>query len=262
MKWDPERYAHFAQHRDRPFFDLTARIAASGPRLVVDMGCGAGPLTLTLARRWPDAAVRGVDSSPEMIARARQTQRAPNLEFALADAATWTPAPGTDVLVSNAMLQWLPGHQALLAQWLAALAPGAWFAAQVPGSFSAPSHTLMRELAESPPWSARLSGVLRHDDAVGEPEEYLRVLLDAGFEPDVWESTYGHLLEGPDPVLDWVRGSALRPLLELLDSAERLEFEREYGRLLAEAYPPFAGPGGTTLTYFPFRRIFMVGRKR
>lgn len=262
MSWDPEQYAHFADHRERPFFDLTARVAASDPTLVVDMGCGPGPLTSALARRWPHAMVRGLDSSPEMIASARATQHSPNLAFEHADAADWTPEPGTDVLISNAMLQWVPDHQRVMGRWLAALAPGAWFAAQVPGNFSSPSHTLMRELAQTERWSARLSGVLRHEDAVAEPADYLRIMLDAGFEADVWESTYGQLLRGPQPVLDWVRGTALRPILKRLDPAERREFEEQYAQLTARAYPPFAGPDGEPLTYFPFRRIFMVGRKR
>lgn len=262
MKWDPEKYVQFADHRDRPFFDLTSRIAEANPRLVVDLGCGPGPLTRSLAERWPEARIVGLDSSAEMVGKARSAQHAPNLEFELADASSWMPDPDTDVLVSNAMLQWIPGHRKLMATWLGALRSGAWFAVQVPGNFSSPSHRLMRELADSERWAKKLSGVLRHDDAVGEPEEYLKILLASGFEADVWETTYGQVLTGNDPVLEWVRGTALRPVLARLDAGEAAEFERAYAQLVSEAYPPFEGADGESLTMFPFRRIFMVGRKR
>ncbi|RAX51143.1 trans-aconitate 2-methyltransferase [Arthrobacter sp. AQ5-05] len=262
MKWDPNKYVQFADHRYRPFYDLTARITAATPQLVVDLGCGPGPLTHSLAERWPDARVTGLDSSEEMIEQARAKQHAANLSFAVADASTWTPAPETDVLVSNAMLQWIPEHRQLIAQWLGALAPGAWFAAQVPGNFGSPSHTLMRQLANSERWAPQLAGVLRHDDAVGEPSDYLNILLEAGFESDVWETTYGQILGGTDPVLEWVRGTALRPVLARLSKRDAAEFEAEYARLVAQAYPSFRNPRGGSLTLFPFRRIFMVGRKR
>lgn len=262
MKWDPKKYVQFADHRDRPFFDLTARITAATPRAVVDLGCGPGPLTHSLAERWPDAHVSGLDLSADMIEKARKEQQAPNLNFEIIDATTWVPEPETDVLVSNAMLQWIPEHRELIAKWLEALAPGAWFAAQVPGNFGSPSHALMRQLAESARWAPQLTGVLRHDDAVGEPADYLRIMLDAGFEADVWETTYGQILSGVDPVLEWVRGTALRPILAKLDQADAAEFEREYAELVAQAYPSFPDKQGGELTLFPFRRIFMVGRKR
>lgn len=262
MKWDPNKYVQFADHRNRPFYDLTARITAATPRLVVDMGCGPGPLTHSLAQRWPEARVMGLDSSTEMIEQARAKQHAGNLSFEWADASSWMPERETDVLVSNAMLQWIPEHRQLIARWLDALAPGAWFAAQVPGNFGSPSHTLMRQLAESGRWAPQLAGVLRHDDASGEPADYLKILLDAGFEADVWETTYGQILTGPNPVLEWVRGTALRPILSKLDAAEASEFEHQYAQLVAKAYPAIADRRGGSVTLFPFRRIFMVGRKR
>jgi len=180
-----------------------------------------------------------------------------NLAFSLADIAEWMPAPDTDVVVTNAALQWVPGHLELLRRWLAALRPGAWFALQVPGNFNAPSHALMRALAGSDEWSGRLTGVLRHEDVVAEPAEYLELMLDAGCDADAWETTYLQLLPGTDPVLDWVRGTGLRPVLAALTAGEAQRFEAEYARLLHQAYPP--GPHGTV---FPFRRIFAVARKR
>lgn len=256
MKWDPAKYTQFGDYRDRPFFDLTARIHADAPQHVVDLGCGPGNLTATLAARWPDAAVQGLDSSAEMLARAGALA-GDKLTFGPADIAGWMPAPDTDVVVTNAALQWVPGHLELLPRWLDALRPGAWFALQVPGNFNAPSHSLMRDLAASDEWSGRLSGALRHSDAVAEPADYLQLMLDAGCDADAWETTYLQVLPGADPVLDWVRGTGLRPVLDALTRDESRRFEADYARLLHEAYPP--GPHGTV---FPFRRIFAVARRR
>jgi trans-aconitate 2-methyltransferase len=258
VKWDPAKYVQFGDYRDRPYFDLTARVHADAPRRVVDLGCGPGNLTATLAERWPAAEVTGLDSSAEMLAQAAaHAERLPNLSFGPADIAGWMPPDDTDVVVTNAALQWVPGHRDLLARWLAALRPGAWFALQVPGNFNAPSHTLMRGLAESAQWRGRLAGVLRHDDVVGAPEDYLNIMLDAGCDADAWETTYSQLLAGPNPVLEWVRGNGLRPVLAALSAEDARDFETDYSERLAGAYP--AGPHGTV---FPFRRIFAVARKR
>ncbi|MEU0131000.1 trans-aconitate 2-methyltransferase [Streptomyces sp. NPDC006289] len=257
--WDPGQYLRYADHRTRPFHDLLARIGPlphePAPR-IADLGCGAGNVTALLARRWPDAHVTGYDSSPRMLERAR-THTGPLLDFAEADAGTWTPTETYDLIVSNALLQWVPGHTARLPHWIGALAPGGTLAFQVPGNFDAPSHTVMRELAESPSRRDRLGGLLRHGDAVHTPAHYLEHLAAPGRTVDVWETTYLHLLQGEDPVLDWVKGTGLRPLLDALadDPVARDEFVTEYRDRLRAAYP--AGPHGTV---FPFRRIFAVVR--
>ncbi|WP_146362029.1 trans-aconitate 2-methyltransferase [Arthrobacter yangruifuii] len=257
MKWDPEKYTQFSSHRDRPFFDLTARIAADSPRRVVDLGCGTGVLTAALAARWPQAQVTGVDSSEDMIVQAQALEGAPsNLEFVRGNIEDWEPEAGTDVVVSNAALQWVPGHQELLHRWAKQLDDGAWLAVQVPGNFSAPSHVLMRELAASAAWAPKLAGVLRHADAVDEPVDYLALFTEAGFEADVWETSYAQVLPGADPVLEWVRGTALRPVIDALSAEDFAVFEAEYAALLRTAYPQHDWG-----TVFPFRRLFMVGRK-
>ena len=255
MKWDPARYTQFSSYRDRPFFDLAARIGAGDPEWVADLGCGTGALTAVLADRWPGASVTGIDSSVDMI-REAAARSGPNLAFVQGQIQDWEPSPGPGVLLSNAALQWVPGHADLLARWAKAVDPGSWLAVQVPGNFHAPSHALMRELAESPRWSPALAGVLRGGDSVAEPVQYLELLVEAGWEADVWETSYQQVLTGPDPVLDWVRGTALRPVMAALDPQDYAAFEADYGALLREAYP--SNRWGTVL---PFRRIFMVARK-
>jgi trans-aconitate 2-methyltransferase len=252
MHWDPEQYGRYAGERGRPFLDLVGRIDAPAPRRVVDLGCGSGALTALLAQRWPEATVEGIDSSPEMIAAATPAAR---LTFRVGDVADWDAA-GADVVVSNATLQWVPTHRELVRRWAAALPAGGWLAFQVPGNFDSPSHTLMRSLAESQRWASSLTGVLRHDEAVGTPDEYARLLLAAGLVADVWETTYVHVLTGADPVLDWLRGTGLRPVMQALRPSAYAAFEAEFAARLRPAYP--STPHGTL---FPFRRIFAVGHR-
>lgn len=254
MRWDPKQYARYESERSRPFFDLVGQIRSSAPGTVVDLGCGPGELTATLADRWPNASIRGIDSSPEMIERTASNLGA-NVSFSLGDAAAFV-ATGVDVLVSNALLQWVPDHQQLLIRWADELNDDGWLAFQVPDNFSAPSHVLMRELAESDRWAAQLAGVLRHADAVAPVADYLALLTDSGLTVNAWQSTYLHLLGGTDPVLDWVRGTGLRPVLAALPAPEAAEFEAEYALRLRSAYPQRQFG-----TVFPFRRTFVVAHK-
>lgn len=254
MAWDPAQYLKFGDERGRPFHDLLARVGAERPRRVVDLGCGTGALTATLAARWPAAHVEGIDSSPEMIATAAPLA-SDRLVFRVGEVQGWTMPPDCDVLVSNATLQWVPAHRELLTRWASALPPGGWLAFQVPGNFDAPSHRALREVAARPRWCERLAGVLRADP-VAEPAEYADLLLDAGLAVDAWETTYLHVLPGADPVLEWMRGTALRPVLAMLPGPDADAFTAELGELLRAAYPP--SRHGTLL---PFRRIFAVGRR-
>lgn len=251
--WDPEAYLTYSDERSRPFADLIARVTPDAPRQVVDLGCGPGRLTATLADRWPDAHIVGVDSSPQMIEAARPYAR-DRLRFELADAATWTPPEPVDVLVSNAALQWVPGHRGLFAGWLQAVVPGGWFAFQVPGNFDEPSHRLLAQLAADPRFAAATAGVEGPD--AEDASTYLADLSALGCRVDAWETTYLHVLTGPDPVLRWISGTGGRPVLQALSAEQRVGFEREYAALLSAAYP--TEPYGTVL---PFRRVFVVAQK-
>jgi trans-aconitate 2-methyltransferase len=254
MQWDPLQYAKFGSERSRPFFDLVGQVAAIDVRRVVDLGCGPGELTAALAARWREAKVVGLDSSPEMIAKAAR-HASDTLSFGLVAAEDFS-AEGTDVLVSNALLQWVPGHLELLRRWAAELNSGGWLAFAVPANFSSPSHQLMREAAATSRWRGQLGEVLRHADAVASPEDYLELLASAGMRVNVWQTSYLHVLDGDDSVLEWVRGTGLRPVLNLLSAAERVEFETEYSARLRAAYPRHEYG-----TVFPFLRTFVVASK-
>ena len=280
--WDPGTYLRFGNERARPFFDLLSRIGADGPGFVADLGCGPGNLTAALAARWPGARVLGVDNSPEMIDAARAEAGTPEmtvparaeagfpeagrgagaaaagsrLEFRLADIRTWQPGRPVDVITCNAVLQWIPGHQDLLSSWVGWLAPGGWLAFQLPGNFDQPSHTILRELAREPRWQPLLGGAQLNRQA-DDPADYLALLAGAGCEVDAWETTYLHVLHGEDAVVDWYRGSGLRPVLAALPPALAEEFLAQYRDRIRVAYP--AAPYGTVL---PFRRVFVVARVR
>ncbi|HYQ69337.1 trans-aconitate 2-methyltransferase [Actinophytocola sp.] len=251
--WDPTKYLDFADHRSRPFFDLIGRISAESPRRVVDLGCGPGNLTAALARRWPSAVLEASDSSPEMVSAARER----GIDATVLDVREWQPAADTDVVVTNAVLQWVPGHDELLARWVKHLPHGAWLACQVPGNFDAPSHVRTRQLAASDAWRDRLGPVvLREDDAVLDPAGYAALLTDAGCEVDAWETTYLQRLTGDDPVLEWITGTALRPIRNALPDDDWHRFRAELAPTLRAEYPQRAD--GTT--WFPFRRVFAVAR--
>lgn len=259
--WDPDRYLAFADERARPFLDLVGRVAAVDPRVVVDLGCGPGTLTSLLADRWPGAATTGVDSSAAMIRAAADGAAdgaAERVAFHRADLRDWlaaAPAGGVDVLVSNATLQWLPEHLDLLPALVRAVAPGGWLAFQVPGNHDEPSHTIRAALAAEAPYAAHTAGVARpgaHDAAT-----YLRALQGLGCAVDAWETTYLHVLHGPDPVFAWVSGTGARPTLQALPADLRPRFEQEFKARLRAAYPD-EGQG----VVLPFRRIFVVARTR
>ena len=253
--WDPGQYLRYAGERARPFFDLVARVGADEPGYVADLGCGPGNLTATLADRWPAAEIVGVDSSPEMIAAAQEeAAKRDRLSFTLGDVRDWRPARKVDVLLSNAVLQWVPGHMDVVRRWPGLLTPGGWLAFQLPGNYDQPTHAVLLDLVRSDRWAPLLRGVALNRQA-GSPADYLDLLAKEGCSVDAWETTYLHVLPGPDPVVEWYRGTGLRPVLAALDPGQAERFLAEYRTRMTQAYP--AAPYGTVL---PFRRVFVVAQ--
>jgi trans-aconitate 2-methyltransferase len=269
--WDATQYLRFGGERTRPFFDLLARVGAELPERVVDLGCGPGNLTVLLAERWPSAAVCGVDSSPQMIAAARKlisagalrtagsgpvlASHAPGLSFVLDDVRHWEPQSLPDVIVCNAVLQWVPGYRELLVRWAGRLADNGWLAFQVPGNSDQPADRIFREMVASARWRPLLRDVELNRQSA-DPAGYAKLLAGAGCEVDAWETTYVHVLDGDDPVLEWYKGSGLRPVLAVLDAGQAEDFLAEAGERLRAAYPP-----SSFGTVFPFRRVFTVAHR-
>jgi trans-aconitate 2-methyltransferase len=250
--WDPERYLTYADERGRPFVELVARVGATDSARVLDLGCGPGNLTTLLRARWPEAEISGLDSSPEMIARARAAD--PSIDFAVGDLRDWArDGRPVDVLISNATLQWVPDHLDLLPALVDRVRPGGWLAFQVPGNFGEPSHTIRTQLAAETPYADHTRDVAVPSSV--DPAVYLEVLSALGCRVDAWETTYLHVLTGPDPVFTWVSGTGARPTLQALPDELRPGFEEEFRRRLRAEYPERDGR-----VILPFRRVFAVAQ--
>lgn len=248
--WDPDQYARFAAPRLRPAIDLLDRVPRMNYRKIRDLGCGGGQVTGLLLERFPDAQIIGLDSSEPMLATARTA--VPGARFALGDIGSWRPDRDVDLIVSNAALHWLTRHEALMRCWMRLLQPGAVLAVQMPRNHEAPSHRIIAEAAALPEFRDRL-GDVQTMAPVRPIEAITASLLATGVTVDSWETTYVHVLDGQDPVLNWVKGTALRPYLTVLGDDAR-PFLEACGAMLREAYPPL--PDGRTL--YPFRRAFVV----
>lgn len=244
--WDPDGYLAHSDERARPFVELLRRVDVRLPATVVDLGCGPGNLTDLLAERWPSAEITGVDSSPEMIAAARE--RGSRVRYEVGDVRAWTGR--ADVLVSNAALQWVPDHLALLPALVDAVNPGGWLAFQVPGNFAMASHAIRLELAAEDRFRDHLAGT--EEPGAHDARTYLDALQPLGLEVDAWETTYLHVLTGEDPVYSWVMGTSARPMVAALPGGLREEFQEELRRRLRAAYPDGV---------MAFRRVFVVARK-
>lgn len=255
--WDPQQYLRFSNERSRPFFDLLARVPDEEVRTAADLGCGPGNLTATLVDRWPNAAVWGVDSSPEMLASATRLFVQPRLHFLQADLASWRPEQPLDRIVSNAAIQWVPDHEAVLRHLFALLASGGVLAVQMPNNFDEPAHRLLAEVVQQEPWTSAV-GQWRERYFVQSASWYTTTLYRLGYSDiDVWETIYQHILQGPDAVLEWMKGTALRPVLSRLAANQQAQFLTSYQARLQETYPESAYG-----TLFSFRRLFFVARKR
>jgi len=295
-RWDPGQYHKFSDHRRRPAVELLARVPPEGsPGLVVDLGCGSGEITRLIAARWPGAVVQGVDNSPDMLARARAANaavagtgtgsrpgsesgsepesgpgpgsedtgsRQAGIEWIEANIAGWSPPSPPGLLYANASLQWVDGHETLFPRLFRSLPPGGILAVQMPRSREARSHLLMHEiLASGGPGGEPIGPVaLRREMArkwVLDPETYHELLSPDAEALDIWTTEYLQVLEGDDPVLEWVRGTGLRPVLNGLAEPDLVHFLDAYRPALRNAYPRRAD--GATL--YPFPRLFIVATR-
>ena len=254
MSWDPTQYLKFAGERLRPALDLLARIPATAPQSVVDLGCGTGNLAPLFMQRWPQTRLTGVDSSREMLAKARADH--PQADFVEADIATWRPAQPVDVLYSNAALHWIADHDAVIPGLLSAVKPGGWLAIQMPRNFAAPSHSCVNDAIEQGPWRAQLEPHLRRAP-VADPRHYWRILNAQCAALEIWDTEYLQVLTGDNPVAEFIKGSWLRQFLDRLREPARSAFENDYRARVKAAYP--AEADGRTL--FAFRRLFIVAQR-
>ena len=252
--WDTALYLKFEEERTQPARDLLARVRAD-PRRIVDLGCGPGTSTALLAARFPDAEILGVDNSEQMLAAARK--RLPGLVFEKQDIGAWRPAVRPDLIFANAALQWLPNHHELIPRLMSFLAEGGRLAVQMPDNRQEPSHALMRMVAADGPWADRLVPVAKTRGLIGIYSDYYSWLKPLSAEIAIWQTTYVHPLPGVGAVVDWFRGSGLRPFLNRLDECEREQFLTRYMEGLSDAYP--SEPDGHLLFLYP--RLFVIAGK-
>ena len=254
MNWSAKQYSIFEQQRTRPVRDLVAAISTPDVKTAIDLGCGPGNSTDVLAERFPDAHITGLDSSDDMLDDARQ--RLPGVDFELADIGLWKPTNTYDVILANASLQWVPDHAELYPRLVSLLNPGGSLAVQTPDNLEEPAHRLAREVAASGPWANKI-GAVKHPDR-HPAAYYFEWLQPHCAEVDVWRTTYHHPLAGGHAaVVEWFKGSALRPYLQPLSEDEQKAFLDAYLTAISEAYPALAD--GSVL--LPFPRLFIVARR-
>ena len=250
--WNPNLYLRFHGERTRPAMDLAARVEVSNPRRVIDLGCGPGNSTAVLRSRWPGAEITGLDSDAAMLAEAEKSDA--SVRWVQGDAATLTPTESFDVVFSNAMLQWLPNHEEVVPRWFRAVAPVGALAVQIPFHYKSAIHRHILAVADEREWRdatmAARSAIGTHDGAF-----YYDLLCPLAERVDLWETEYCHVLNGPEDILEWMRGTGLRPFLSALASDDqRQRFEAHLLERVTEAYP--RRRDGKVL--FPFRRLFFV----
>lgn len=253
--WNASQYLKFEDQRTRPARDLLAEVPLPDAAFVVDLGCGPGNSTEILAQRFPDAEVLGLDTSPAMLEAARA--RLPGVTFDLADASTFTLPKPADLIYANAVLQWVPDHATLLPRLMSLLAPGGVLAVQMPDNLEEPSHVAMRETAMSGPWADTLHAATRARTVLPEPGAYYDMLKPHAGAVDLWHTIYNHPLDGIPAIVEWVKGTGLRPFIDPLEGDERTQFLEEYADRLTESYLPRVD--GKVLLAFP--RFFIVAVK-
>jgi len=248
MPWDPGQYNKFQAERFAPFEDLFSLIRVREGMSVVDLGCGTGELTRRLADRLPGSSVVGIDSSLEMLEKAKEQAR-PWLTFAAGEIekidGRW------DLVFSHAAIQWVDNHEKLIPRLMSLLTPGGQLAVQLPSNHRHPSMTMIVETAGEEPFRSELSGWVR-EPPVLEIDKYAELLHQSGgTEITVFEKVYGHIMDDADAIVEWTSGTALIPYFERLPGKLHPLFLDSYWEKLVRIWPH--GP-----IYFTFRRIFMA----
>lgn len=270
FKWNPKQYEHFSDARMRPALDLLVQVHSDNPKFIYDLGCGTGSITQLIQDKWPYARVVGIDNSETMLNQAKQRSSA--IEWANADLLNWEPKPDQlgDIVFSNASLQWLENHATLFPKLAQYVSKAGIFAVQMPRNYDSPSHQCLIEVASQKRWKDQLLPLLRYgkkedpnhqNSPVLDPAFYYETLSPYFKKINIWETTYLQVLEGENPVLEWMKGTGLRPILTMLETNDNFSgiqaFIKAYSELLLKCYPK--DKNGKTL--FPFKRLFIIGIK-
>ena len=250
--WSPSQYLKFKDERTRPANDLLSAVPNQNVKFAVDLGCGPGNSTELIAKRYPHAEVLGIDSSADMTAKAKE--RLPGCEFAVADIDVWQPQRNADLLYANAVMQWLPDHGRLFPRLVGFLSAGGSLAIQMPDNLQEATHVAMREVAADARWATRVTQADATRSEIGTASFYYQLLRPHCQHVDIWRTTYHHPLQGLDGIIEWFKGSGLRPYLSLLNSDERTDFLDKYTQRLAQSYKPM----DDGIVLLPFPRIFIV----
>jgi trans-aconitate 2-methyltransferase len=256
LDWNPALYRRYEDERTRPAQELLARVPLTEAALVVDLGCGPGNSTELLMQRFPGAEVLGTDNSEAMLVSARE--RLPAARFELSDIAGWQPELPPDLIYANASLQWVPGHEALIPRLFASLAPGGVLAIQMPDNREEPTHRLMRAVAGEGPWAAAIGDADKLRTLLLELDAYYDLLAADAAQVDVWRTAYQHPMASAAAIVEWVRGTGLKPFVDRLPPELQASYLAEYERRVDAAYPPRAD--GKRLLAFP--RMFIVAQRK
>lgn len=254
--WNVEAYSRYSDERSRPFVELIQRIPAIPVSQIFDLGCGTGQLTRTLLQKWPAAQITGIDSSPEMLAKAVEHSIPGRLEFLETTIEKWAPSEPVDLIISNAAFHWVGDHENLFKRLSTYLKSTGTLAVQMPNRFQSISQQIIDEVCNDSRWSSVLTGVGLNKSSVLPSADYIELLHKMGFTVDSWETTYFHMLQGTDPVLRWMQGTALRPLIACLPPKLAIEFQDALRVRFSKAYPERDG-----ITIFPMPRLFLVASR-
>ncbi len=260
--WNPALYNRFRDYRAEPFHWILERLPLASAESIADLGCGTGENTIELARRCLEGIVRGIDSSPAMLARAEELHRglpsdlAARVSFTQADFRQLESEREYSVVFSNAALQWTSDHRAVLSRWYRALQPCGRMVVQMPANHHETAQVMLSALARESQWREALGDVAVPSQRVGAPEDYREMLKVIGFDViDCYYHTFEHPMESPAAVVEFCRSTTLRPFMERIASAQQPAFVEEFTQRLERAY----GTRGPLI--FNFRRLFLWARR-